>query len=210
MHLRPFLLLSLGLLSLGLLRVVRPVDGNAPELALQQALVAGVLLTAFLFLPAARYRLAAMPAVWTAALSAPGRKELLPWGAVAALVVALSLLTTSPVPPGLTQIQQAERRIDTDRPREALEALQEARRRGYSGADMHNLAGIASSMAGDDEGALRQFSEAARLAPRSPTVWRNRAVCLAGMQRWEEAAGAARRALSLNPELRPQLEPLLR
>jgi tetratricopeptide (TPR) repeat protein len=210
LHLRPLLLPMLLLLSLGAWRLIRAGRSGDGALALQRALAAGALLAAFLFLPAARYRLAALPALWMAASRAPPDGRVLPgWAAVAAVLAVLSLTLPDPVRPGLTQIQLAERRLDESLPGPALRALDGARERGYRGADLHNLAGIGLSMTGRQEEALERFREALRLAPRSPTAWKNTAVCLAGMGRWEEASRAAARAVRLNDELEEELAPLL-
>jgi Flp pilus assembly protein TadD len=64
-------------------------------------------------------------------------------------------------------------------------------------------------MSGDGEAGLSSFEEGLRLAPRSPTLWKNAAVCLAGMGRREEASAAAARAVRLNRGLREELAPLL-
>jgi len=210
LRLAPLLAPMLLLVSLGLWRILRGGPAGGEELRMQRALAGAILLSAFLFLPAARYRLAAMPALWmAAAASAPRRDELAGWGCAAVAVLAVSLLVSSPVRKGLTQIQQAEHRIGRGRPRMALESLAGARERGYRGADLHNLAGIALSMSGDGETGLSSFEEGLRLAPRSPTLWKNAAVCLAGMGRREEASAAAARAVRLNRALREELAPLL-
>lgn len=209
LRMRPLLLPMLLVLSLGVLRLLRPPE-SGDDLALRRALGVGALLTAFLFLPAARYRLAVMPAVWLPAASPPGRRELPGWGAVCLGVAALSLLSPATVRPGLTQIQRAERMVDEGRPEEALVSLEAAEGRGYAGADIHNLAGVSLAMAGDPEAGLRSFRDAAGLAPRSPTVWKNTAVCLAGLRRWRQASLAAKRAVELNPNLAEGLAPLLR
>jgi hypothetical protein len=207
--LRPLLLPMLLLVSLGVLRLLRP-RGQRADLPLRRALAAAGLLTAFLFLPAARYRLAVMPALWLSAAAAPRREELPWWGAACAGMLALSLAAPATVRPGLTQIQRAERMVDEGRPRQALASLDAAAGRGFEGADLHNLAGIALSMAGEGEAGLQSFRTAAAMAPASPTVWKNAAVCLAGLERWRDAGLAAERAVELNPKLSDQLAPLLR
>ncbi len=211
MGLRPLLLPMLLLFALGVWRLLLPERATGPDLSLRRAMVAGMLLSAFVLLPAARYRLAVMPALWMAAAgAAPRRREVAGWAAVSAALVVLFLLMPNPVRPGLTQVQQAERLIDRGRPGMALESLRRARSRGYRGADLHNLAGIALSMGGRGVSALESFGAALDTAPLSPTVWRNAAVCLADLGRWEEASGAARRAVELNSGLEDELAPLLR
>ena len=208
--LAPLLAPMLALFSLGLVRVFRPSASAAGMATGWRSLALVIFIVPILFLPAARYRLALMPVLWAAAAtSVPGRGELTAWCGVGAALVALSLLSPTGVRPGLTEVQRAERMVDLKESGKALEALRIAEARGYEGADRDNLAGIALCLSGNAAGGLERFRRAAEVAPHSPTVWKNTAVCLAGMGRRRQAVLAATRAVELNGDLVDDLAPLL-
>lgn len=172
------------------------------------ALTFSGLLAAFLFFPSIRHRAVYLPAM--VIMAAGYRKKLvLP---AAGLVLGLTLFFKYPaeVRPGLTQVQHAQDLLQDGEYTEALHFLAAAEGKGYAGADLHSIRGacIASS-GGDFSDAIAEFSRALEIAPDSPTAWKNMAAVLWNYGYNEDAAYAARKAVSLNPELREELTPVL-
>ncbi len=203
--------LMLPALALGLPRALRGRGGGTDWRPLALSMVLTGAAAAFLLFPAARYALAVSPALWFLAASRPpSRRELLPAGAVAALVTVASLMPyPGAVRPGLTEVLEAERMISEGRYHDALDLLSEAGERGFDGADLHNLAGTAYALTGRVATGLSEFEEALRHAPGSPSLWKNYAVCLWNAGRPGDASEAAMTAVELDPALKPELGPLL-
>lgn len=166
-----------------------------------------LMLSFAVFLPAARYRTAFLPMIYAAAATAaPGRLR------AAAGIAVVALSSTFPpvlVRPGLNNVIRAGGELDRGDPAAAEAYLALAGRAGFTGSDLHNLAGIAVAMRGDAATALEEFEQALSIAPRSPTIWRNYAVALACAGRASDSGEAAARAVALRPELGEELSPLL-
>lgn len=168
------------------------------------AFMAAGLISAFIFFPSVRYRAVFLPAFALAAAALP-RKRLLPG---AAAVAALSLFLPYPghVRPGLNTLLSAENRLREGDHRGCIVLLEQARREGYRGADIHNIRASAMAEAGMEFGeVLPEFGLALNEAPESPTVWRNMAAFLWNYGRTGPAREAAARAVRLNPSLRGEL-----
>lgn len=202
--------LSLMAMSIG---SVRCFDRNRifwHDLAVS-IICAGVM-SAFVFFPSARFRLTVIPAFWFLSASAVPERKLFRYSGFAAIVIILvSLFVTYPgmVRSGLTSTLAAEHMIDSGSPAGALEELDYASKRGYYGADLHNLRGISYSLLGYSAEGLMEFERAIEIAPESPTLWKNYAVSLWTNGKYNESVEASRRAVNLNPLLRDQLEPIL-
>jgi len=163
---------------------------------------------AFLFFPSVRYRSIFIPAF---AVSVPYfRKKTALVSAL--LIIAVSLFYNYPgsVRPGLTEVQVAEKLLGNGSCEMALENLRKAEEEGYTGADIHSVRGacIASS-GGQFHDAATEFALALEIAPESPTAWKNMAAVLWNYGYREEAFEAAEKAVSLNPALRDELNPIL-
>jgi hypothetical protein len=202
----PFLLF----LSLGYARIRLTGD---PWRLLSFCCLLAIPLMAILFFPAARYRLAFLPGAWMlAAVEAPRPRQLPAAGLILLVLLALSLAVSWPpaTRDGLTQILRAERELDSGHPAAALETLRKgARERGYRGADLANLSGIALMRMGRDREGVDMFKNAVRQAQSSPTAWKNLAVALLSSGDRGAAADAAARAVSLDPALEEDLAPLI-
>ena len=176
---------------------------DVPSLFMITALV-----SAFLFFPSVRYRAVFLPAFAMAAIGCPW-KRLLP-GAVAVLALSLLLVYPGNVRPGLNSVLMAENALRDNNPEQCLALLEDARRSGFEGADLHNIRASAMAVRGMEFGeVLVEFGQAIEGAPRSPTVWRNTAVFLWNYGRSQPAREAAEKALSLNPALMAELAPIL-
>ena len=174
-------------------------------------ILAGVI-SAFVFFPSARFRLTAIPAFWFLSASAvPDRKQIRYAGFASLVIIIISLFITYPgmVRSGLTSALAAEHMIESGNPAGALEELDYASKRGFYGADFHNLRGVSCSLLGYSTEGLIEFERSIDIAPESPTLWKNYAVSLWTNGRYSESVQAARRAVNLNPLLRDQLEPIL-
>ncbi len=203
----PFSLMAMSLGS------VRCFDKNRifwHDLAVS-VILAGVI-SAFVFFPSARFRLTAIPAFWFLSASAvPDRKQIRYAGFASLVIIIISLFITYPgmVRSGLTSALAAEHMIESGNPAGALEELDYASKRGFYGADFHNLRGVSCSLLGYSTEGLIEFERSIDIAPESPTLWKNYAVSLWTNGRYSESVQAARRAVNLNPLLRDQLEPIL-
>jgi hypothetical protein len=176
------------------------------------SMVAAGLISAIVFFPAARFRTPVEPALWFLAASrAPRWKDLAAALPAALLLITLALFYRYPGMErrGLTSLLAAEHHIQSGVPDEALEALDLARERGFAGADLSNLSGIALSMTGSLEEGLACFRSAVEAAPASPTAWKNLAVSLWNLGREGDASAAAGHAVALNPLLLDTLRPIL-
>lgn len=193
-------------LVMGLARSFRGSAGGTCWLA--RSAFPALLASSAVFFPALRYRTALMPLFWDSASKAPGRRDLRSFSAAALILAAASLSGIGAARPGLAYVARAGEEIDHGLPLEALATLDSARARGFEGADLHNLAGIALAVTGRREEALRELLLAREMAPGSPSVWRNSAVLYHEMGMSVEARRAARRAVLLDPELGPLLSPL--
>jgi len=204
--------LSFAAVALGGGRCLRPVCGNGASERLAVAIVGAGLLSAVIFFPTDRFRLPALAALWfLAAESPPARRDLITAVPLAAVVLALSLFYRYPgmERSGLTSLLAAEQRISDGMPAEALGYLEDAEERGFEGADLDNLRGIALSMSGSPLHGLACFRSAVAAAPGAPTVWKNLAASLWNLGMDAEARDAALRAVSLNPLLIGTLGPIL-
>jgi tetratricopeptide (TPR) repeat protein len=207
----PLLLLTLGLLSLALVRMPGALRGP-PLQRLPLTLAAAALAAAFLFIPAARYRTAFFPAfLFLAASRPPSRREAPPLAAALLLLTAVSLLDHYPGSPrtGLTEVQAAQQRLERSEPAEALDLLHAASVRGYRGADLHNVAGASLMALGREGEGLAQFELALGITQDSPSLLRNYAVALWNTGNHGESVRAARRAIELDPRLSSDLAPIL-
>ncbi len=207
----PLLPLSLLIMSLALARSPGAIGGKTSErLAMSMIMAAAV--AAFLFIPAARYRTAFFPAaLFIAAQRPPLRSEFPLWLGISLIIGALSIFLPYPGAPrnGLTEVQSAQEQLSRGRPDQAIDLLHDAVARGYTGADLHNIAGASlMSMGRTDEG-IAEFDRALELAPGSPTLWRNSAVALWNTECYDEGLEAARRAVALDPLLENELGPVL-
>ncbi len=174
-------------------------------------ILAGVI-SAFVFFPSARFRLTVIPAFWFLSASAvPERKLFRSAGFAAIVIILISLFVTYPgmVRSGLTSTLAAEHMIDSGNPAGALEELDYASKRGFYGADLHNLRGISYSLLDYSSEGLMEFERAIEIAPESPTLWKNYAVSLWTNGKYNESVQAARRAVNMNPLLIEELEPIL-
>ncbi len=172
------------------------------------AFMAAGVISAFLFFPSVRYRAVFLPAFALAAASTPW-KRLIPG---AAAVAALSLFLPYPghVRPGLNTLLSAENRLRESDPRGCMVLLEQARREGFTGADIHNIRASAMAVAGMDfREVLLEFGLALEAAPESPTVWRNMAAFLWNYGRTGPAREAAAEAVRLNPSIRGELSGIL-
>ncbi|MFO8183685.1 MAG: tetratricopeptide repeat protein [Candidatus Aegiribacteria sp.] len=202
--------LTLGAVSLGLSAAFRGRNGYWKLIAVS-VIVSGVI-TSFLFFPSARYRTSVLPAFWFLAASAvPNGRILLRSMVPAVAIVLISLLLTYPgkVRSGLTSMLAAQHLLQSGDPASSMEYLRDASRRGYHGADLHNVRGALLSMSGFRREGMEEFQMALRLAPDSPTLWKNYAVSLWSAGRYRESVNAAERAALLNPLLREELGPIL-
>lgn len=207
-----FLLLPLTLLAMSTAAVNSFAMKGEFWRILAVSMILSGLISSFLFFPAARFRTAVLPAFWfLAASSIPGRKSFPAVASAAAVIIALSLLVSYPgmVRPGLTSILAGEHMIASGDPGSALEYLKDAEERGYTGSDIHNLYGTSYSLLGFPNAGLEEFERAIRIAPDSPTLWRNYAVSLWTCGMMEESIRAAMKAVDLNPLLRDELRPIL-
>ncbi|NLP06342.1 hypothetical protein GX411_10390 [Candidatus Fermentibacteria bacterium] len=212
----PWLMRRTGLLYLLPVSAVALVIGLAGSFRgsaggacwLTRAAFPALLASSALFFPALRYRTALMPLFWDAASRAPARRNLRFLCASALVLTAASVTGIDAARPGLAYVARAGEEIDHGLPLEALATLDSARARGFRGADLHNLGGIALAVTGRREEALRELLLAQEMAPGSPSVWRNSAVLYHEMGMTGEAQTAARRAVSLYPGLEPLLSPL--
>ncbi len=202
------MLLPVSVLALaaGAARTIRGSAGGTGWLA--RAAFPTLLASSAVFFPALRYRTALMPLFWDAASRPPRRGDAPALAAAVLLLIAASLSGLGAARPGLAYIARAGEEIDHGLPIEALASLDSARARGFRGADLHNLGGVALAVAGRREEALRELTLAQEMAPRSPSVWRNSAVLYYEMGMTGRAQSAARRAVSLDPGLGPLLSPL--
>lgn len=202
--------LTLGAFSLGISGAFLRRDGYWKLIAV--SVIAAGVISAFLFFPSARSRTAVLPAFWFLAASAFPKGRLLKRSLAPAVAIVLaSLLLTYPgkVRSGLTSMLAAQHMLRSGDLVSSMEYLQDASRRGYHGADLHNVRGALLSMSGFSREGMEEFRTALRLAPDSPTLWKNYAVSLraAGMHR--ESVNAAETAVLLNPLLREELGPIL-
>ena len=120
-------------------------------------------------------------------------------------VAALSLFLPYPghVRPGLNTLLSAENRLRESDPRGCMVLLEQARREGFTGADIHNIRASAMAVAGMDfREVLLEFGLALEAAPESPTVWRNMSSFLWNYGRTGPAREAAAEAVRLNPSIR--------
>lgn len=193
-------------LLIGLARSIRSPGGRDDWL--RRAAVPALVASSAVFLPALRYRTAFMPLFWNSAAVPPSRGERRTLVLSAFLLAACSLVPLDAARPGLSYIARAGEEIDHGMPLSALASLDSAGQRGFTGADMNNLGGIALAMLGRGDEAMREFGLARTGAPGSPTVWKNTAVLLWGLGRREEAMEAAGRAVRLDPRLADLLAPL--
>jgi hypothetical protein len=211
MHFVLLLPLTLLIMSLALTRSKSMLCGKMSE-RLALSMIAAAFLAAFLFIPAARYRTAYFPAAFFLAASRPpSRREILPWLATSLILAGLSILVQYPGAPrrGLTEVQSAQQQLSRGRPDLAIYELRRAASRGYTGADLHNIAGASLMTMGRTGEGTAEFERALELAPGSPTLWRNSAVALWNSGRYDESLEAAQRAVILDPLLRTELGPLL-
>lgn len=202
--------LTLGAVSLGISGAFRGMDGYWKVIAV--SIIASAVITSVLFFPSARYRTAVLPAFWFLAASvAPNGRILLRSMVPAVTIVLISLLITYPgkVRSGLTSMLAAQHLLQSGDPASSMAYLQDASRRGYHGADLHNVRGALLSMSGFRREGMEEFQRALRLAPDSPTLWKNYAISLWSLGRYRESVNAAERAVRLNPLLREELGPIL-
>lgn len=198
--------LTLGAVSLGISGSFRRRDGYWKLIAVS-VIVSGVI-SSFLFFPSARSRTAVLPAFWFLAASAAWNGRLLLRSTVPAVAIVLSsLLLTYPgkVRSGLTSMLAAQHLLQSGDLASSMEYLQDASRRGYHGADLHNVRGALLSMSGFRREGMEEFQRALLLAPDSPTLWKNYAVSLWSVGRQRESVNAAETAVLLNPLLREEL-----
>jgi hypothetical protein len=204
--------LSFAAFALGGSRCFRSAGRMSGMERLAVSMLAAGLISAVIFFPSARFRTPVIPALWfLAASSVPCRRDLVLALPLAAVLLGLAIFYRYPGMErrGLTHLLSAENRILSGMPDEALESLDLARERGFTGADLENLRGIALSMIGSPEEGLACFRSAVAAAPASPTAWKNLAVSLWNLEMPGEASEAAMRAVSLNPLLRDALRPIL-
>ncbi|MBN1434242.1 hypothetical protein JW921_05735 [Candidatus Fermentibacterales bacterium] len=166
---------------------------------------------ALVFFPAARYRVAVVPAVWfLVAMTCPRgdprelRQILRPAAAIAGILVLASIaaprLGWPGTRPGFNHILRAEYEINYGSdPAEAMRQLDMAGSSGFAGADLHNLRGIALAIGGRPEEAVCQFRMALAIAPGSPTAWSNLASALFEVGDSVAGEGALARSRSLGP-----------
>ncbi len=176
---------------------------------LSRAALPALLAASALFFPAARHRTALLPLLYIASMAPLPRRESFRLILPAVAVGLSSLFPMRTTRPGLNDIVAASAALDAGDAAGARRALSEAAARGYSGADLHNLTGIATAVSGRPLDALAEFEAALETAPGSPTLWRNYAVALAGCGSWSEARRAAVRAVQLDPGLTGELEQLI-
>lgn len=203
------------LLGSSILALLLPVTGILLALGIggsgrnvETALFLTGLFAAFIFFPSIRHRAVYIPALFLMASSLRWRRAV-PAGAA---VLALSLLLKYPggVRPGLTEIQLAQNHLEAGRYDSALGCLERGWARGYRGADYHSIRGASiASSGGEFADAAVEFSRALEIAPESPSAWKNIAALLWNYGYREDALIAAERAVSLNPMLRRELEPIL-
>ena len=175
-------------------------------------MIAAAAVATFLFIPAARYRTAFFPAaLFIAARRPPLRSELPLWLGISLIVAALSIFLPYPGAPrnGLTEVQSAQEQLSRGRPDQAINLLHDAVTRGYTGADLHNIAGASLMTMGRTDEGIDEFDRALDLAPGSPTLWRNSAAALWNTGCFDEALEAAGRAVILDPLLEAELGPVL-
>ncbi|PIE52077.1 hypothetical protein CSA37_08460 [Candidatus Fermentibacteria bacterium] len=175
--------------------------------AASSLIVTGII-AAFVFFPSVRHRAILIPA-FAAAASTFRWKPAIP---AALCILWLSLFMQYPgrVRPGLNHLLIAEHLLEKGEFTGSLSRLERAEAEGFEGADIHNLRGACIASSGGDLGlALQEFSMALRMAPESPSAWRNMAVILWDTGHIQDAVTAAEKAVSLNPELRAELTPVL-
>lgn len=202
--------LTLAALSLGIAGGFQKGGGYWKLIAV--SVIASGLITSFLFFPSARYRTAVLPAFWfLAACSAWNGRLLMRSIFPAVAIVLISLLLTYPgkVRSGLTSMLAAQHHLQSGDLASSMQYLRDASRRGYHGADLHNVRGALLSMSGSRREGMEEFQLALRLAPDSPTLWKNYAVSLWSVGRYRESVNAAETAVLLNPLLREELGPIL-
>jgi|GEM_PF-883502 len=204
--------LSFAAFAIGVGRCLRSPGGMSGMERMAVSMVAAGLISAIVFFPAARFRTPVLPALWFLAASlVPCRRDLAVTLPAALLLIGLALFYRYPGMErrGLASLLAAEHHILSGMPDAALESLESARERGFAGADLANLRGIALSMTGNLEEGLACFRSAVEAAPASPTAWKNLAVSLWNLGREGEASAAARHAVTLNPLLLDTLRPIL-
>ena len=107
-------------------------------------------------------------------------------------------------------MQMAQNYLESGAFEDALERLKRAEVEGYEGADIHSIRGACIASSGSEFAqALHEFGLALDLAPESPTAWKNMAALLWNYGYRDDALTAAEKAVSLNPELRLELSPIL-
>jgi hypothetical protein len=191
--------ITLAFLALGL-------SGSGKNI--QTALMFTGILTAFVFFPSMRHRAVFIP-VFALSLLKFRWKIAVP---VALCIAVFSLFLDYPggVRPGLTLVQLAQAQLESGQPDAAIETLRKAEENGYRGADIHSIRGAAiASSGGNFIDAATEFGRALELVPDSPTAWKNMAALLWNYGHTEDAVYAAEKAVSLNPELRDELSPIL-
>lgn len=67
-------------------------------------------------------------------------------------------------------------------------------------ARAHVLLGVAADQSGDKSAALRHYQDALKVDPRFLMAWRNQAVTLISLQRYGDAAKAARKAIEIHDQ----------
>jgi len=172
------------------------------------ALVVTGLAAAFLFFPSIRHRAVFLPVLVLSASNLRWKLAV----PLALIIVMISLFFHYPaeVRSGLTEVQTAQNFLQNGDFDKALESLKRAENEGYEGADIHSVRGacIASS-GGDFHQALSEFGLALELAPGSPSAWKNMAALLWNYGYRDDAFAAAVKAVSLDPDLREELRPIL-
>lgn len=194
------------LLPLTFLLIALGISGSGRNAA--TSLIVTGMLASFIFFPSMRHRAVFIPALIISAMHFRWKFA----APVALLILVFSVFSTYPaeVRSGLTEVQIAQNQLESGDFQKALESLKRAEEDGFIGADLHSIRGacIASS-GGAFQDALHEFGLVLEIAPESPTAWKNMAALLWNYGYRDDALFAAEKAVSLNPALRPELDPIL-